>query len=403
MQETSSAGWPSVVLIYSITVLSMGTVGAVAALVVNLSGALGAKPAEVGLAISMFSLPSALLAALSGSVIDRFGAKRALCVSTLIGAIGCPLIAVAPSILALQGALLLAGLAFTGITVAAPAYFIAATTETLRIRAMSLWSTYPPTGFAVGLLLAAPFAGGEHWRGGVLALGCLMAIAGMLTLRLPAAARAEPAHAGLQLSAIGRVMRNPKVLQLGAAIAVPSAVSYGISLVAPSYLSDMHGVNIAASSLAVAAAKGVAMLLCGLIMGYILAKLTRVRGLFAAMALVGFAAQALLFLPIISFTIAATSLFVWLLAFGGLTTTAMAQLPNVADDPAHRGLVSGVIGQCISIASFMAPSIYFGMPHWTGFLAAGGIGLLIAVLALPVAADASQKTATLEPRAQTAE
>ncbi len=108
----------------------------------------------------MFSLPSALLfAAVGGSIIDQFrGPRPAMIVSALICIAGDAVAFAAPSTLVLNIALLLSGLGFAGISVAGPAMIVTTSQGRVEVKAMSLWSTYAPTGFALGLLLAAPFA-----------------------------------------------------------------------------------------------------------------------------------------------------------------------------------------------------------------------------------------------------
>jgi hypothetical protein len=173
------------------------------------------------------------------------------------------------------------------------------------------------------------------------------------------------------------------VLRLAVATAIPSALSYGTSLVAPSYLANVHGVTMGASATTVAIAKAFAMVLCGLATGWLLARNTNSLRLFALLVGAGIIAQFGIFHPLSGYWLATAGLVLWLIAFGGASATAMSLLPSVIRDPAHSGAASGAIGQLTSIFSFMAPAIYFGMEGWVGFVAIAAAGLLISLAALP--------------------
>lgn len=384
-------------LAYALTLASMAQVGVVAALTLDLAGALGLTAAQIGQGLALFSLPSALLAVPCGALVDRVGARRVLVWSGLAGGLADALAVAGGSPAALYAALLLSGLAFTGISVAAPALLAAAYAGARQVRAMALWSTYAPAGFALGLVLGAPLAQTGHWVLPLALHGALLGILGLWALALP---HIVPAPRLLDRRAawreLGLVLRQPGVLRLALAVAVPSAISYGTSLVAPAWLARVHGASMAESATVVAAAKGVAMMLGGLAAGAVLARAGQRRVLFAGLAVAGALAQALLFWPGGSLALATAALFAWLLAFSGLGAVAMAQLPALAQAGAgagtnRRGTVSGVVGQAISLLSFLAPAIYFGMAGWIGYVLLASGGLALAALALPNVAPREQE------------
>lgn len=390
----TSRGWSVLALAYALTLASMAQVGVVAALTLDLAGALGLTAAQIGQGLALFSLPSALLAVPCGALVDRVGARRVLVWSGLAGGLADALAVAGGSPAALYAALLLSGLAFTGISVAAPALLAAAYAGARQVRAMALWSTYAPAGFALGLVLGAPFAQTGHWVLPLALHGALLGILGLWALALPHLVPARPVQAGglpdrrAAWRELGLVLRQPGVLRLALAVAVPSAISYGTSLVAPAWLARVHGASMAESATVVAAAKGVAMMLGGLAAGAVLARAGQRRVLFAGLALVGALAQALLFWPGGSLLLATAALFAWLLAFSGLGAVAMAQLPALAQAGSatggnRQGTVSGVVGQAISLLSFLAPAVYFGMSGWIGYVLLAGGGLALAALALP--------------------
>lgn len=372
---------------YLLTILSMATVGVIVPSMGRYATALSTTPAAIGFAISLFSVPSAVLATLGGGLIDQIGAKRALLLSAAAAIAGDILAHAAPNLPLFDVALLLAGIGFAGISVAAPALLMHMLAGGERIRAMSLWSTYAPTGFAIGLLIATPFADGAGWRSAMLVHAGLMALAlGLGTMLLPAAAAGE-ARAGQpivrRLTQTLAIFRDGPVVRLAIAVALPNAVSYGTSLVAPSYLARVHDISVAASSGMVAFAKIFAMIVGGTMMGALLARRVSSLLLFAIMAAVGVAAQFLLYLPASGFPLATCALILWLFAFGGMSGTAMAMLPAVVGDPTRNGAASGLVGQFISIASFLAPSVYFAMAWWPGFVLIAVAGLAVALAALP--------------------
>jgi predicted MFS family arabinose efflux permease len=388
MTITRRSPWIIVAAVYAISLLSMATVGVIVPSMSDYAARFGVGAGAIGLAISLFSAPSAVLAAIGGSAIDRIGLKPSLIFAVGLAVAGDLLAFIAPSILLFDAALLICGLGYAGIAVGGPALLMAVLEGPSRTRGMSFWSTYAPTGFAVGLLIAAIFVDGGGWRMALIVHAVLLATAGIgAAALLPAPTRAAAIvgqSVGQRLGQMLAVFRELPVLRLGIATALPNAISYGTSLVAPSYLARVHDVSVAASSSTVAVAKIFAMMTGGVLMGNLLSRQFNSMLLFGGMALVGIVAQTMLYLPSSSFPLATCSLVLWLFAFGGMSGTVMAVLPTVMRDPARAGAASGVVNQCIALASFCAPTVYFSMPGWTGFIALAGIGLLVSVAALPV-------------------
>jgi predicted MFS family arabinose efflux permease len=381
--EEQRIGWPGIVLIYLATVLSMAAVGVVAALTLDLAGAFGVSKKAIGLALSMYSLPSALAAIFCGGIIDRFGPRRVILAGCALAVLG-DLAAVAlPTLTGLTLSLLVSGIGYTGINVAAPTMFVSAATGSRRVRAMSLWSTYAPTGFALGLLIGAPFAGGAHWSAPLLIHSGLMALAaiGAASL-LPVLPSAEGVSLADPLRSLAGVF-EPKVLRLALTAAIPCALSYGTSLVAPAYLAQAHGVAMGESATGVAVMKGVAMALCGLASGALLARRPNIPRLFTGLALLGAAAQVAVFYPGPSFGLAVIGLGAWLVAYGGLAATAMSLLPTVVRSGAQTGAAAGLVSQAMSIFSFLAPTVYFGLQAWSDYVLLAAAGLAVSVVAVP--------------------
>jgi len=211
-----------------------------------------------------------------------------------------------------------------------------------------------------------------------------------LAIWMPSVATTGSAAQGMKarLVDILALLREPRALRLGIAVALPNALAYGTSLAAPSYLARVHHLSLATSSASVAGAKLTAMILGGLSMGYLLSRAVPPRLLFTVMAVVGLAAQALLFLPSHGIVLATLALVLWLFAFGGMSGGAMVLLPTVTRDPRQSGAVSGLVNQCISLASFAAPSTWLALHDGTQYVWLAAACLAVSTIALPGAAIA---------------
>jgi MFS family permease len=377
---------------YLPTVLSMMTIGVVVPFIDTLSRDLATSPAQLGLAIALFSVPTAVLATIGGGLIDKYGVLRSMLCAASASTLGSLLSSQAHSLMAFDCAMAVSGLGFGGICVTAPCLIITTLSGGVRIRAMSFWSTFAPTGYATGLVLAVPFTGGGNWRIALLTHAALMAVVFIALLlfvpRIPAVGAA--AHDSLRQAGARMlsVFREPRALRLGIAVALPNAVSYGTSLAAPSYLARIHHLSIATSSVTVASAKIVAMIIGGLSMGYLLSRSVGASMLFAIMVAVGVLAQTILFLPASGITLATMALVLWLFAFGGMAGGAMTLLPTVVPDPGRSGAASGLVNQFISLASFATPSTWLALHSGLQYVLLATACLLVSLIALPRAEGA---------------
>lgn len=373
-------------LAYVPAVLSMMTVGVIVPLIGPLTRELGATRAQLGMSIALFSVPTAIFATVGGGLIDRYGVRRSMLFAIAICALGSFAASRAGSLATFDGAMVLAGIGFGGLCIASPCLIMSALVAGERTRAMSLWSTFAPVGFSAGLLLAVPYTGRSASAAALLTLAALMAVAFLLMLAgfRRVAARDTPAHdsARRTIERILALLREPGVVRLGIAVGLPNGVSYGTSLAAPAYLARVHHLTIATSSVAVAVAPLAAMVIGAVVMGHLLSRAMSATVLFASMVAIGLAAQAILFLPIGGMLLATAALVSWLFAFGGMAGTAMSLLPAVTD-PERGGAASGLVNQCISVASFAAPSIWLALHGGRQFLLVAAACLLVSLVALP--------------------
>jgi predicted MFS family arabinose efflux permease len=376
-------------LAYIPAVIAMMTVGVLVPFIDRLCIELSASRSEIGFAIALFSIPSAVLATVGGGLMDSYGLRRSMLAAAGASALGSVIGSQAHSLLALDGSMLVAGLGFGALCVALPCVVIATLEGGSRIRAMSFASTFAPTGYAAGLLLAVPFASQGAWRVALLTHAGLMTLALMaLAIWMPTIVGARQGSQGVgeRLSGMLNVFREPRALRLGLAVALPNALSYGTSLAAPSYLARVHHLSLATSTASVALAKLTALIIGGVCMGYLLSRAVAPRLLFVVMAVIGLIAQALLFLPSQGILLATGALVLWLFAFGGMAGGAMTLLPSVTRDPARSGAASGLVNQFISVASFAAPSTWLALHDGSQYVLLAAACLFISALALPGAA-----------------
>ncbi|HMA00172.1 MAG TPA: MFS transporter [Steroidobacteraceae bacterium] len=373
-------------LAYLPAVAAMMTIGVLVPFIDSLCTDLSATRAEIGLAIALFSTPSAVFATVGGGLIDSYGLRRSMCLAACASAAGSMLASRSQSVLALDGAMLVAGLGFGALCVGLPCLIMAALHGGARIRAMSFASTFAPTGYAAGLLLAVPFTAGGAWRFALICHAAIMLVTLIaLAVAMPAISSVSQPPQGVarRLSGLFGLFREPRALRLGLAVALPNALSYGTSLAAPSYLARVHHLSLATSSASVALAKLAAMIIGGLSMGYLLSRAVAPRLLFAVMAVIGLMAQALLFLPARGIALATMALIIWLFAFGGMAGGAMTLLPTVTRNPNRGGAASGLVNQFISVASFAAPSTWLALHDGGQYVLLAAACLLVSSVALP--------------------
>ncbi len=157
----------------------------VAALIPTMADDLGEPVAALGLLVSAYALPNALLAPLLGPLSDRFGRRIALFGGMTFFAITVAGTAIAPTLPILVVLRILNGL---GAAVVMPAVFAYAgdlPTATQRSRAMGNLAMGYPLAALLGLPLGAFLAGFFSWHITFLAVALLAGTAAILLWRLP--------------------------------------------------------------------------------------------------------------------------------------------------------------------------------------------------------------------------
>jgi predicted MFS family arabinose efflux permease len=392
-QVTTGRALALTAMAYLPAVLCMMTIGVVVPFIETLTHDLGVGRAQIGLSIALFSVPTAILATVSGSLVDKYGVRLSILVAIAISMLGSGLASRAASLALFDAAMVLCGLGFGGACVAGPCLLIAALEGRARTRAMSFFATFAPTGYAAGLLFAIPFSGSGGWHSALLAHAAIL-LAALLVLLwcLPRVRQVgNDTRPSRSWQGIASVIRDARVWRLAVAVALPNVVSYGTGLAAPSYLARVHHLTIGTSSAAVATAKIIAMVIGGLSIGQLLSRSLSASLLFGVMLVIGVLAQLILFFPGSGITLSTGALVIWLFAFGGMSGGAMALLPNVVRDPARSGSASGLVNQFISVGCFAAPSTWLSMQDWTQYVLLAAGCLLVAFVALPASAPSSQR------------
>src|ERR1039458_770046 len=265
--------WGSIWLVYFYSILCAASISKLVPIEAGLPPTVGTTPAGVGFAISLISVCSAIAATIGGGIIDRVGARLAIIVTSIILVFCNILVFFATSMFMLDVARLIEGIEFIGIIVAAPALIMATTTGRRQVQAMSLWSTYTPAGFGVGLLLAVPFAGTPAWRWTFIFHGVLFAGAALLGGLLPDIPRlldqGPPNLKKARLADFFAIYREARLWKLSVSNAILISIGLGTSTVVPAYFARTHDVSVAASS-SILAVANLAMILGGIGAGFLL-------------------------------------------------------------------------------------------------------------------------------------
>lgn len=158
----------------------------VAALIPTIADDLSEQVAAMGLLVSAYALPNALLAPFFGPLSDRYGRRLVMLIGMAFFALTVAGTAVAPTLLVLVLLRILNGL---GAAIVMPAVFAYAgdlPTAAQRARAMGNLAMGYPLAALLGLPIGALLAGAVSWRATFLAVALLAAVAAVLIWRLPA-------------------------------------------------------------------------------------------------------------------------------------------------------------------------------------------------------------------------
>jgi len=389
-----NGGWASLTLIYLYGVVSAASLTKAIPLQIHISGLPGASPALFGLFISLMAVLPAIFGTLSGAVIDRLGARPALILAALIGALVNGLYLVADSFLPFQVIRVVEGAVPLLVYAAAPALMITTSAPERRSAAMALWSSYTPVGTSLGLLIAAAFASGTQWRFAYLAHGTIFVVLAILGLALPKAAAAGAAPAGPRRPIL-RLLKSQEgiaPLRLAISFGILILLGLGVSVVMPPYLSRHYGITLSAAS-GIMAVINVVMILGSALSGVILTRDVRPASLFLALAVVGCIAGCGVFAPWSRMGPTLAALLVWLICTGAAMAVLASLLPRVAG-PEHRASAAGLLSQTGALTTFITSPLWLAvmaLNQWLALFMIILVGWGVSAVLLPVQARSTSR------------
>ena len=382
-------GWPSLTLIYLFGVVSAASLTKAIPLQTHISSLPGASPALFGLFISLMAILPALFGTLSGALIDRLGARPALMLAALIGALVNGLYLLADSFLPFQAIRVVEGAVPLLVYAAAPALMIATSAPQRRSGAMALWSSYTPVGTSLGLVISAAFSAGAHWRFAYLTHGAIFLALALLGLALPKAAAVRAVVAGPRRSILA-LLRSPEgiaPLRLASAFGVLILLGLGVSVVMPPYLSRHYSMTLSAAS-GIMAVTNVVMILGSTLSGVFLTRGVRPATLFMGLAAVGSIAGFGVFAPWTQISLTLSSLLIWLICTGAAMAVLASLLPRVAG-PEHRASTAGLLSQTGALTTFVTSPLWLAvlaLNQWWALVLIILSGWGISTVLLPVQA-----------------
>jgi MFS family permease len=389
-----NGGWASLTLIYLYGVVSAASLTKAIPLQAHISQLPGASPALFGLFISLMAVLPAMLGTLSGAVIDRLGARPALILAALIGALVNGLYVIATAFLPFQVIRVVEGAVPLLVYAAAPALMIATSAPERRSAAMALWSSYTPVGTSLGLLISAAFASGPQWRFAYLTHGAIFLMLAMLGLALPkvAAAATVPGTPRRSTLALLKSPEGSAPLRLATSFGILILLGLGVSVVMPPYLSRHYGITLSAAS-GIMALINVVMILGSTLSGVILTRGVRPAGVFIALAVVGSLAGFGVFAPWTRIGLTLGALLVWLICTGAAMAVLASLLPRVAG-PEHRAATAGLLSQTGALTTFITAPLWLAvlaLNQWLALFMIILAGWAISAVLLPVQARSTAR------------
>jgi MFS family permease len=389
--SVEAGSWGSISLIYIYTIVAAASITKLMPLTAELERAFSAGPRSVGFAISLCSVSSLVAATIGGVIIDRVGARTSIIFTCIIAVIANSIGFFATSMFMVDVARLIEGVEFIGIIAAASALLMTITSGARRIKAMSLFSTYVPTGGALGLLLAAPFAGNGHWRGVFALHGAIFAVAACFGWLLPKTPRIPASNAGSRIKELLAIYREVAPLRLSLSFLWITIVGLGTTTVLPRYLAQIHPVSITAATTLVAFAN-IAWIAGSILGGLLLSRNVGTYWLYLIMTVAGMVSGFLLYAPWVSLLIAIAALLVWVVAQGAGLAVIMSLLPRVVKDSRQGGAASALMMQVMALGALFTPPLFLSIlakGKWMYFVVLVLVGWTLSLVFLPSKANVS--------------
>lgn len=391
-------------LMYAISYIDRANIATAAP---SIQSALGLSDSQLGIALSAFSIPYALLSAFGGTIGERFGPRKALTVIAVLWGVATVLTGFSVGLASLVGARLLLGLSESGA-------FPVAT------QAMSRWMSAKRYGAAQGIVHSASRLGNAvapllvaglivwgGWRASFFVIGALSVAWALLWVAL---FRTRPGdHRGItpgelaELQPVAAKAIRPPVpwrrLILTLLPVVFVDFGYGWTLWVfltwlPSFLSKSFGLSLSSFALfssLVLAAGVVGDTVGGLFTDFLAKRMRRVNTARRTSIIIGLTGSLLALLPLV-FThqlLVATASLAVSFFFLELTNAPLWAIPmDVA--PAWPGTASGIMNTGFGIAGVFSPLVF-------GFLVQASGWQLPFVLSIVLLAAAAVVAAVMRP------
>ncbi|WP_376097998.1 CynX/NimT family MFS transporter [Roseomonas sp. CCTCC AB2023176] len=354
-------------------------VGKVAPVLLPVAAEFGVGLAGAAGLMSVFAAFAAVLGLLAGSVAARAGLHHAL-----LGGLGAMtaaglVAAVAPGIGLLYAARFVEGAGFLAVSVTAPALVAQRAVGRDRGLAMAAWSTFMPTGTALGLAMA-PVVEGFGWRTAWGVAAMLPMVAGVAVASLVArdAAPRAPGRVAVPLRALIRA-RLP--LRVALCFAAYTVLWVGLIGFLPSRLVQVGGLSLSLAGFAGAAASA-ANIVGNLSAGWAMRRGHAPGGLAtAAVVVLTACSMAAFLLP--AWWSASAALVAC--GVGGMVPASLfAMVPRSVPDAALTAPALGLVVQCNNIGNTLGPLLIafaagFGWAAVTAPLLLAGAAFLLCV------------------------
>lgn len=336
---------------------------AVPALLPLLPGEMGVGFAELGFAIGVFNIVSALVQAPLGFLVDRLGARRMLLAALALGAFSFALLAVSPTYVCLLAAMVFAGLA-NGVYHPADYSLLSRGISAGRMgRAFSIhtFAGYLGNALAPPLMIGVAVAFAPRWSFALVSFIAVLALLVLATApRREVAVAADTVAAKQQASSSRRPLSIPlmkvavlTLLFMMLSLSTGAIEKFSVSALVQGYEVSLAVANAALTAFLFASAFGV-------LAGGVLADRTERHGHLAAVA---FGLAAVLVAGVAMVPLPAVLLVVVLAVTGfltGMVAPSRDMLVRAASPPGAEGRTFGIVSTGFNFGGVAGP-ILFGL------------------------------------------
>lgn len=343
---------------------------------------------ELGLALTVFNVVSAVAQAPIGFLVDRIGARRVLAAGLGLGGLALISIGLIDTYAWLLVGAALAGLANATFHPADYALLSVGIQKAQMGRAFSLhtFAGYLGTAIAPAVMIGLALLAGPGAALGVLGLAGILLVGLILPMRVPAADDRADGHGPSASNAAvegGRVF-TPAIISLTVFFTLLSLSGGAIQNFAVAALVGGYGVTLTQANAVLTAFLMLSAF--GVLVGGLLADRTRRHGDVAAVA---FAMTALLTLLVAVADLGAAALILVLGAAGflsGVIAPSRDMMVQAAAPPGGAGRAFGIVSTGFNVGGALGPPLFgwildHGAPRWV-FGAAVGFMFLTVVVAL---------------------